>query len=160
MDKYYVLDDDQSLPDCRFLKPGEFKATKKELEFCPAIISYGFKKVKPVVIHNLEECLLEDEEIKNQLEVNAPEGFNWGDITDTELNKYKIVAKAQHEKDMAYIAQCVADERERIIKWGEEPCPHRDNDFPDTDNVPPYLQLSKRECIDCWNELKQGKGGG
>lgn len=43
---YVKLADDQSLPDCRFLCHGEYKGTKIELENCPAIISYGFRKVK------------------------------------------------------------------------------------------------------------------
>ena len=40
----------------------------------------------------------------------------------------------------------------KIGEWGNEPCPHRNNDFPFPKAVPTELQMLKRECRDCWQE--------
>ncbi len=45
-----------------------------------------------------------------------------------------------------------------LIKFGNEPCPHRLNDFPCPDSVPPELQLRKRDCPDCWQALEEPEG--
>ena len=56
-----------------------------------------------------------------------------------------------HEKTIATVqAKFTA---KQIYGWGKTPCPHRDNDFPRPDAVPPELQLPKYWCEDCWNEL-------
>ncbi len=59
----------------------------------------------------------------------------------------QVVAQAQDRKT-----------RKKIHDWGNEPCPHRNSDFPYPDNVPPELQILKRECRDCWQSLlKEGE---
>ena len=45
-----------------------------------------------------------------------------------------------------------ADQNKKIGEWGNEPCPHRNNDFPFPKAVPSELQMPKRECRDCWQE--------
>ncbi len=40
-----------------------------------------------------------------------------------------------------------------FIKWGDEPCPHRNSDFPRPDHVPEELQLKKSDCRDCRQSL-------
>jgi len=45
-----------------------------------------------------------------------------------------------------------ADQNKKIGEWGNEPCPHRNNDFPFPKAVPSELQMLKRECRDCWQE--------
>jgi hypothetical protein len=43
-------------------------------------------------------------------------------------------------------------DQKKIGEWGNEPCPHRNNDFPFPKAVPTELQMLKRECRDCWQE--------
>jgi len=50
------------------------------------------------------------------------------------------------------IAEARADQNKKIGEWGNEPCPHRNNDFPFPKAVPTELQMLKRECRDCWQE--------
>ena len=45
-----------------------------------------------------------------------------------------------------------ADQNKKIGEWGNEPCPHRNNDFPFPKAVPTELQMLKHECRDCWQE--------
>lgn len=44
---------------------------------------------------DINKYLLKDEQIKDKLEKIQPEGFDWVTITDSEMIKFKAIAKAQ-----------------------------------------------------------------
>ena len=54
--------------------------------------------------------------------------------------------------DTKIIEQAVKEERQRIINWGLEICPHID--LSDRDFMTGVI--SRRECPKCWQELAEG----
>jgi TolA-binding protein len=70
----------------------------------------------------------------------------------------KVYCNLNQETIPTLEAEAKAEAYNEIGEWGNEPCPHRNSDFPCPDNVPEELQLKKRECRDCWQEkFKSGK---
>lgn len=88
-------------------------------------------------------------------------------LTDEEINKIKLntinrdhycdpkTGECFDPAEETYIKEGARAQAKKILDWGNEPCSHRDNDFPCPDYVPPELQFPKRECRDCWDELRR-----
>jgi hypothetical protein len=93
-----------------------------------------------------------------------PEFIEYRDAIRTQHNhpfsiEYMRTFEAEDKLISAILLKCHqseaairADQNKKIGEWGNEHCPHRNNDFPFPEAVPSELQMPKRECRDCWQE--------
>ena len=65
---------------------------------------------------------------------------------------HALILEASIQNADKQLTEARADQNKKIGEWGNEPCPHRNNDFPFPKAVPSELQMPKRECRDCWQE--------
>lgn len=105
--------------------------------------------------------MLSAEEIKAELESKSPEGFHWGNITESEIEKFRIILakasdyyiKKQQRQDFIWQQQ-VENERARTLKevgeWLLGICEHTTNPI----QVRSLCYSCIRILID---QLKQGK---
>ena len=89
---------------------------------------------------------LNDEEIKEKLGEIQPEGFDWVNVTETEMVKFRAIAQAQHDFDM-----------KEFVKWGKSDCPHRT--MANLDGEGDVSLRTRAECPQCWQALQQQAEG-
>jgi hypothetical protein len=64
------------------------------------ILDAGYKRVEEVRLEGLT-----DEEVMLSLSEVQPDGFNWVNVTVSEMTKYKTIAQAQRDADMKAIKE-------------------------------------------------------
>jgi len=107
----------------------------------------------------MDNLLLTNKEICDNLILDEDATYQCSDESKITTISVDHLLEAQLTKDEARFArerlliraETIKEERERIIKWGLEICPHWDG--AQTKEV----GIIKRDCSLCWQALEKGK---
>ena len=96
----------------------------------------------------ISKCHQSEANIEEQLTEIVCSQYTRAEKAEARIKELEIQTQSYGDCDEAIRA----DQNKKIGEWGNEPCPHRNNDFPFPKAVPTELQMLKHECRDCWQE--------